>query len=102
MMDDETRKRFTELWLQEPRVPLWKIAEQLGRSWHALAKERMFLGLPKRYGNYDDDGEIPTPDVIKLRCLEQQTNWTDYERRLRWRGAPHTIYDSVTTCDFQP
>ena len=83
-------------------VRLADIAEQLGRSWHSLAKERMFLGLPKRYGNYDDDGEIPTPAVIKLRCQAEQTNWTDTERRLRWRGPPHTIYESTTTCDCQP
>lgn len=83
-------------------VRLADIAEQLGRSWHSLAKERMTLGLPKRYGNYDDDGEIPTPVVIQLRCQAQQTNWTPNERRLRWRGPPHTIYESASTCDFQP
>ena len=100
MMDEETQARFARLWAQGVRLA--DIAEQLGRSWHSLAKERMVLGLPKRYGNYDDDGEIPTPAVIKLRCKQQQTNWTDSERRLRWRGPPHTIYESVSTCDFQP
>lgn len=100
MLDPETRTRFVRLWADGVRLA--DIAEQLGRSWHSLAKERMFLGLPKRYGNYDDDGEIPTPAVIKLRCQAQQTNWTDTERRLRWRGPPHTIYESTTTCDCQP
>ena len=102
MMDDATRRRFAELWLQQPRVSLDAIAKELGYSWHSLAKWRMILGLPKRYGNYDDDGEIPEPAVIRLRCQQQQTNWNDSERRLRWRGPPHTIYESTTTCDFQP
>ena len=101
-MDAETRRRFTELWLQRPRVSLNAIAEELGYSWHSLAKWRMILGLPKRYGNYDDDGEIPSPAVIRLRCQQQQTNWTDSERRLRWRGPPHTVYESTSTCDYQP
>lgn len=101
MMDDATRRRFAELWLQQPKVPLSEIAEKLGYSWNSLAKWRMILGLPKRYGS-DDDGEIPEPEIIKLRCLEQQTNWTPTERRLRWRGPPHTIYESTSTCDFQP
>lgn len=100
MMDPETRAEFVRLWADG--VLLSDIAQKLGRSWHSLAKERMTLGLPKRYGNYEDDGEIPTPAVIKLRAQAQQTNWTDSERRLRWRGPPHTIYDSVSTCDYQP
>lgn len=102
VMDDETRRRFRELWLQEPKVPLSDIAEQLGYSWHSLAKWRMILGLPKRYGNYDNDCEDPTPDVIKIRCSEQQTNWSETERKRRWLGPPHTIYESTSTCDFQP
>lgn len=100
MMDPETRAKFRRLWAAG--VKLADIAEQLGRSWHSLAKERMVMGLPKRYGNYDDDGEIPEPAVIKLRAQQQQTNWTASERRLRWRGVPHTIYESTSTCDFQP
>lgn len=99
-LDPKTRQRFVQLWADG--VLLDNIAQQLGRSWHSLAKERMTLGLPKRYGNYDNDGEIPTPAVIKLRCLAAQTNWTETERRLRWRGPPHTIYESTTTSDFQP
>ena len=77
---------------------LQSIADTLGYSFQSLAKWRMILGLPKRYGA-DDDGHIPTPAVIQLRCQEQQTNWTPTERRLRWRGPPHTIYESITTCD---
>ena len=100
MMDPETRAEFVRLWADG--VLLSDIAQKLGRSWHSLATERMTLGLPKRYGNYEDDGEIPTPAVIKLRAQAEQTNWTDSERRLRWRGPPHTIYDSVSTCDCQP
>lgn len=101
-MDDETRKRFAELWMQRPKVRLSAIAASLGCSFNALAKERMDMGLPKRYGNYDDDGEIPPPSVIRLRASAQQTNWSTEERMLRWRGTPHTIYDSVSTCDCQP
>ncbi len=97
-MDKPTQKRFAELWNKEPKVKLADIAAQLGYSFQSLAKWRMILGLPKRYGA-DDDGEIPTPAVIRLRCQEQQTNWTPTERRLRWRGPPHTIYESITTCD---
>lgn len=101
-MDDATRRRFAELWMQRPKIKLSTIAVSLGCSFNALAKERMEMGLAKRYGNYSDDGEIPMPHVIKLRAAAQQTNWTEEERRLRWRGQPHTIYDSVSTCDYQP
>jgi hypothetical protein len=97
-MDKPTQKRFAELWNAEPKVRLADIAIKLGYSFQSLAKWRMILGLPKRYGA-DDDGDIPTPAVIRLRCGQQQTNWTPTERRLRWRGPPHTIYESTTTCD---
>lgn len=98
MMDRKTQARFRELWLAVPKRSLDSIAAELGYSFQSLAKWRMILGLPKRYGA-DDDGELPSPSVIKLRCLEQQTNWTPTEFRLRWRGPPHTIYESITTCD---
>jgi len=97
-MDRETQQRFRVLWTAVPKRSLQSIADELGYSFQSLAKWRMILGLPKRYGA-DDDGETPSPNVIKLRCLQQQTNWTATERRLRWRGPPHTIYDSVTTHD---
>jgi len=100
IMDAKTQAQFVRMW--QEGILLSDIAEQLNCSWHSLAKERMKLGLPKRYGNYEDDGEIPPPSVIKLRCQAQQTNWTDTERRLRWRGPPHTIYESASTCDCQP
>lgn len=99
-MDGHTRRRFAALWHRGDS--LQSIADELGYSFASMAKWRMFLGLPKRYGNYDDDGEIPTPDLIRLRALQQQTNWTPAEKRLRWRGPPHTIYESITTCDYQP
>lgn len=98
-MDAETRQRFARMW--QAGEPLSDIADKLGYSWNSLAKWRMVLGLQKRYGA-DDNGELPSPSVIKLRCLEQQTNWTPTEFRLRWRGTPHTIYESTSTCDFQP
>jgi len=97
MMDEETKRQFAQLW--RDGVKLEQIASVLGYSFASLAKWRMMLGLPKRYGNYNDDGEIPEPAVIRLRCLQQQTNWTTTERRLRWRGPPHTIYDSYGTAD---
>lgn len=100
MLDPKTRARFVQLWADG--VLLDNIAQQLGRSWHSLAKERMTLGLPKRYGNYENDGDIPSPAVIRLRCLAVQTNWTETERRSRWRGPPHTIYESTNACDLQP
>lgn len=96
-MDASSEKRFREMWAAD--VPLLEIAHKLGYSFQSLAKWRMLLGMPKRYGGHDDDGEIPCPAVIRLRCLEQQTNWTQHERRLRWRGPPHTVYASVTTHD---
>lgn len=99
-MDAVTRKRFAVLWHRGDS--LQSIADEIGCSFATAAKWRMFLGLPKRYGNYDDDGEIPTPELIRLRALAQQTNWTDSERRLRWRGPPHTVYESTSTCDYQP
>jgi len=98
-MDDETREQFAEMWAAG--VPLAEIATTLGYSFTKLAKWRMMLGLRKRYGA-DDDGEIPAPDVIKLRAKAQQTNWTPTERRLRWRGTPHTIYETQTGYDGEP
>lgn len=97
-MDARTKQRFERMWRQG--VPLLEIARTLGYSFQSLAKWRMLLGLKKRYGH--DDGDIPTPELIRLRCEAQQTNWTPNERRLRWRGTPHTIYASITTHDFQP
>jgi hypothetical protein len=99
-MDAETQKRFTKLWNTRPKIRLEDIATQLGYSFQSLAKWRMILGLPKRYGvGVDEDGELPSPAVIRLRCQQQQTNWNTTERRLRWRGPPHTIYESTSTCD---
>lgn len=97
-MDKRTKDRFVRLWRRGDSLA--DIAVVLGYSFQSLAKWRMILNLPKRYGR--DDGEIPTPAVIKLRALQQQTTWSETERRNRWRGVPHTIYASITTCDFQP
>jgi hypothetical protein len=91
-MDARTRQRFETLW--NSGMPLADIAKRLGYSFSTLAQLRHSLGLRKRYG-YEDDESPPTPEVIRVRCLEQQTNWTDYERRLRWRGEPHTIYEAL-------
>lgn len=73
-------------------TPLAEIAEKLKYSFSTLAKLRITFGLEKRYGC---DGP-PTPEVIRIRCLEQQTNWTPAERQLRWTGTPHTIYASTS------
>jgi len=97
-MDARTRQKFTKLWMAGE--PLSSIAMQLGYSFSTLAKLRMIYGLEKRYGA-DDDSEPPAPDVIRLRCMEQQTNWTPNERRLRWQGEPHTIFTSITGYDGQ-
>jgi len=97
-MDRETQQKFARLWNTRPKIRLEDIASQLGYSFQSLAKWRMILGLPKRYG-VDEDGELPSPAVIRLRCQQQQTNWNTTERRLRWRGPPHTIYESTSTCD---
>lgn len=100
MMSDETRARFIELWEQEPKIPLADIAKMLGYSFASLAKYRMLYGLRKRYGA--DDEPIPTPEVIRIRAQAQQTNWSPAERRLRWRGTPHTIYASIQGYDGEP
>jgi hypothetical protein len=100
-MDRETQKRFCALWMAVPKRKLSSIADELGYSFQSLAKWRMILGLPKRYGA-EDDGETPPPAVIRLRAQAQQTNWTPGERRLRWRGTPHTIYQSISTHDYEP
>lgn len=91
-MDARTRQKFEQLW--NSGMPLAEIALVLGYSFSTLAQLRHSLGLRKRYG-HEDDETPPTPEVIRIRCLEQQTNWTDSERRLRWRGEPHTIYAST-------
>lgn len=98
-MDQRTQKRFRAMWARD--VPLADIASALGYSFQSLAKWRMLLALPKRYGA-PDDGDMPTLDVIRLRCEQQQTNWSEHDRRLRWRGTPHTIYHSISTHDCEP
>lgn len=95
-MDARTRQRFERLW--KAGEPLASIARQLGYSFSTLAKLRMVYGLHKRYGA-EDDAAPPTPELIRIRCMEQQTNWTSSERRIRWRGQPHTIYQSFTGYD---
>lgn len=97
-MDIHTQRKFAAMWNAVPRKRLADIAAELGYSFQSLAKWRMMLGLPKRYGG-GDDGDTPSPTVIRLRCMEQQTNWTPTERRLRWRGEPHTLYASISTHD---
>lgn len=82
-------------------VPLAEIGRTLGYSFSTLAKLRMMYGLKKRYGA-DDDEAPPSPEVIRIRCLAQQTNWTPTERRLRWKGTPHTIYHAITGYDDEP
>lgn len=79
-------------------VPLAEIATTLRYSFSTLAKLRIQFGLEKRYG-WDFDEPPPSPQVILIRCQEQQTNWTPNERRLRWQGTPHTIYSSITGYD---
>jgi hypothetical protein len=96
-MDDRTRRRFERMWRQG--VPLAEIASVLGYSFSTLAKLRMMYGLQKRYGA-DDDEAPPTPEVIRLRCLAQQTNWTPTDRKLRWVGEPHTIYSSTAAYGY--
>lgn len=91
-MDARTRQRFERMW--DRGIPLAEIAKQLHYSFSTLAQLRHSLGLRKRYG-HEDDETPPTPEVIRVRCLEQQTNWTDTERRLRWRGPAHTVYFST-------
>lgn len=97
LMDHETRQRFERMW--RDGEPLASIADALGYSFSTLAKCRMMYGLEKRYGA-DDDPPPPTPELIRIRCLEQQTNWTPTERKLRWRGPPHTVYHSITSHDY--
>jgi len=88
-MDKRTRQRFERMW--KDGVGLADIAATLGYSFSTLAKLRMIYGLAKRYGA-DDDEAPPSPEVIRLRCMAQQTTWTPTERRMRWQGMPHTIY----------
>lgn len=90
-MDARTRKKFERLWRKG--VPLADIAKELGYSFSTLAQLRLSLGLPKRCV-WDDDIDPPTPEMIRIRCLEQQTNWSREDRIERWVGHPHTIYSS--------
>lgn len=95
-MDAPTRKRFERMWRSGERLAV--IAATLGYSFSTLAKLRMIYGLEKRYG-VDDDASPPTPDLIRIRCLQQQTNWSPTERQLRWQGTPHTIWQSIGSYD---
>lgn len=98
-MDQRTRRRFERMW--RDGVGLAQIATTLGYSFSTLAKLRMIYGLEKRYGAEDDEAP-PTPEVIRIRCLEQQTNWTPTERKMRWRGQPHTVYQNITGYGHEP
>ena len=98
-MDARTRARFERMW--RAGTPLAEIADTLKYSFSTLAKLRIIYGLQKRYG-CPDDSEPPTPEVIRLRCLEQQTNWTPTERKLRWQGQPHTVYSSTSEYGSEP
>lgn len=88
LMDESTRKEFERLWRLD--VPLKDIAKQLGYSFSTLAQLRHTLKLPERYLRV----QPPSPEVIRIRCLEQQTNWSAEVRLERWVGTPHTIYSS--------
>ena len=90
-MDARTRQKFERLW--RSGMPLAEIAKELGYSFSTLAQLRHTLGLRKRYG-HEDNIEPPTPEVIRIRCLEQQTNWSAEVRLERWVGTPHTIYST--------
>lgn len=93
-MDARTRAKFERMW--QAGVGLAEIATKLGYSFSTLAKLRIQFGLKKRYGT-----TIPTREVIRIRCLRQQTNWTDTDRAERWQGEPHTIYESIIGYDEQ-
>lgn len=95
-MDARTRARFERMW--RAGKPLAEIAEKLRYSFSTLAKLRIMYGLERRYGS-DEDETPPTRAVIRLRCQQQQTNWTESERKQRWQGEPHTIYASITSYD---
>jgi hypothetical protein len=93
-MDARTRQRFERMWASG--MPLAEIAAELHYSFSTLAQLRHSLGLKKRYGGHDDAEECPpTPELIRIRCQQQQTNWTETERRMRWRGYPHSVYSST-------
>ncbi len=82
------RGEFCRMWMS--KVRLREIAEHFGISWHVAAKLRATYGLPRRVvvEELDDIG----PDEIRLRAMEQRTNWTPVEAMQRWCGKPHTIY----------
>lgn len=88
-MDANARREFTKLW--DDGVPLAEIARLMRYSPSTLAKMRMTLGLRKRFGADPEDG-LPTPELIRVRCLQQQTNWTETDRKMRWQGPPHSAY----------
>jgi hypothetical protein len=99
-MDARTRQRFERMWASG--MPLAEIAAELRYSFSTLAQLRHSLGLKKRYGSDEADESPPTPELIRIRCQQEQTNWTETDRRMRWRGQPHTIYSSLTDYGSQP
>jgi hypothetical protein len=52
----------------------------------------MELGLRKRYGHEDAP---PTPEVIRLRCDEVRTAWSQIDWKLRYVGVEHTVETGV-------
>ena len=97
-VDAAKRAQFEQMW--RDKVPLRTIANTLGYSFSTLAKLRIMYRLERRYGCDDkDDSPPPSRPVIRLRCLAQQTNWSEAERLERWRGPPHTVYESISAHD---
>ena len=89
-MDDATRVEFERLWFAG--VKLDDIAKSLGITKSIVSKARHKYGLPKRCKSIDEDGEIPDPHIIRLRCSEVRTAWDFVTYKLRWQGFPSTHY----------
>jgi len=89
-MNKRTQQRFAKMW--GDGVPLEEIARRLDYSASTLAKLRMELGLRKRYGHEDAP---PTPEVIRLRCDEVRTAWSQIDWKLRYVGVEHTVETGV-------
>jgi hypothetical protein len=81
------------LWFSDAKLS--EIAAALGVTVSVISKARQRYGLPRRCAAPldDDEGEIPDPQTIRLRCAEVRTAWDFVTYKLRWQGEPAGYYD---------
>lgn len=89
-LDESHRQAFESMWFDG--VKLEDIASALGVTKSIVSKARAKWNLEKRCKSMDEDGELPDPMTIRLRCSEVRTAWDFVTYKLRWQGIPSEVY----------